>query len=413
MARSDIVTMIPLDRAAKIIGIDPYHFNSITTLRRPENNACDDIWMQYSEQRQGQLGRDDLAFALKQAEDTVTHYLGYFLVPQWTINEEKIITKPASPDLINIGALNARGMAKSVILDHGYVIEGGQKTKSLISAGVAIVYSDDNGDGYRELCTVIVPTTVTDPQEVHVYFPGKSGSDKWEVRPVDVSLVAGNAIITFPRYLVPLPNLWTNDPDEGDHYRTINGDDINAFLTTVDIYRVFNDPQSQAIFYTEGTTCVDCGGNGCPQCGWTTQSGCIRVRDSRRGIVSYAAATWNTTTNQFDPLNSPCPWYDPDKVFLWYRSGLINNELDKPYLEMEPSWERMIVYYALTLLDRQLNGCENTRNIWKMMDKDMSESANGVAHQIVPRDLGNPLGPKYAAIRLWRMIESNRLMQGR
>lgn len=299
MARSDIVTQVPLDRAAKIMGIDPYHFNQITTVRRPETNACADIWFQYTEQRVGQLSRDDFAVALKQAEDTITHYLGYTLIPQWVVDEEQPITKPASPEMVNISGRNSRGQAKSVVTNRGFVIAGGIRTKTLIEANTPIIYSDNNGDGYVEFCTVTVNTTVTDPEEIHVYFPGLDGSDKWEIRPISVSISGGIATITFYRYLVPLPDQWTVDPDAGDILRNINGDDINAFLPDVDVYRVYNDVSSQATLYAEGT-CLNCSGTGCEACGWTTNTACLRVRDSRRGIVTYSSATWNEDTEQFD-----------------------------------------------------------------------------------------------------------------
>lgn len=413
MARSDILTMIPLDRAALILGVDPFHFNSIVTLQRPENNACDDIWFQNSWQRQGQLGREDLAVALRQAEDTVTKYLGYFLIPQWVQEEEKVITKPYSPELTNITSRNSRGQAKSVVTDRGYVIEGGRKASTLIEEGSATVYSDENNDGYDETCTVVVPTTVTDPQEIHVYFPGKNGDSKWEIRPTTVTLSGGDATIVFPRYLVPLPELWTNEPIAGDVWRTINGDDLANFLEIVDVYRVYNDPQSQAVLYTEGITCDTCSGTGCQACGWTTNTACIRIRDSRKGIVTYSPATWDADTEQFNFL-TPSSYRDPDKLYIWYRSGLINNEMDSPYLQMEPIWERLVVYYAVTLLDRNMNGCENTQNIWQMMTTDLAKSLpDGSNFQVSNRDISNPLGTKYASIRLWRLIESNRLLQGR
>jgi hypothetical protein len=416
MARSDILTMIPLDRAAKIIGIDPYHFNSITTLRRPETNACDDIWFQTSDQRVGQLSRDDLAIALKQAETIVSNYLGYFLIPQWIQNEEQIVTKPYSPELFNFTGRNSRGQPKSVVTSKGYVIEGGVKAKTLILAGAAVVYSDANSDGFDELATVSVVTSVTEPQEIHVFFPGKSGSDKWEIKPITVSISGGTATITFPKYLSPNPNLWTNEPLEGDILRTINGDSNSNFLSTLDVYRVYNDPSNQAVLYCEGCSCDSCGGSGCVVCGWTTNSGCIRVRDSRRGIITYTAAVWNSGTLSFDSL-ADCCWSEPDKLYINYRSGIRNYDLDQPDLQMAPAFERMIVYYALTLIDREMNGCENSRNIWKHQNEDLakseSSSSGSVSYSLTGRMASNPLGTKRAAINLWRALEQNRLPQGR
>lgn len=417
MARSDIVTQIPLDRAAKLIGIDPYHFNTITTLRRPETNACDDIFFQHSHQRQGAFSREDLASALKQAEETVTHYLGYTLIPQWVQNEEKIVTKPANVEMMNVTGRNARGQLKSVVTDRGYVIEGGRKARTLIESDSPVTYSDDDGDGYDELATVNVATTVTDPQEIHLFFSDKSGADKWEIRPINVSISGGNATITFPRYLVPLPELWERDPAEGDVWRTINGDDVNQFIDTCDVYRVYNDPSAPAVLYKEGCSCTNCNGTGCVVCQWSTNTGCLRVRDGRRGIITYQAAEWNADNQEFRLLSSSdCCWWEPDKLYIWYRAGLVNLDLDQPYLQVDPMWERLVVFYALTLIDRKIPGCENTQNIYDMATKDLglsqSSGNSSYTYALTGRIAGNPLGTKRAAINLWRSIESNRILQG-
>lgn len=417
MAVASVVTMIPLDRAARLLGVDSYHFNSITTTRRSEVASCDDVWFQYPWQRQGAFSREDLAAALKQAEDTVTHYLGYSLIPQWVQNEEKIVTKPANVEMFNVTGRNARGQLKSVVTDRGYVIEGGRKAKTLIQFGAAVVYSDSNGDGYNDLATVVVATSVTEPQEVHVFFSGNSGADKWEIRPISVSISGGNATITFPRYLVPLPELWERDPAEGDVWRNINGDDSNQFITTCDVYRVYNDPSAPAVLYKEGCSCSSCGGTGCVVCQWSTNTGCLRVRDGRRGIVTYQAAEWDATNQEFRLLSSTdCCWWEPDKLFVWYRAGLVNLDLDQPYLQMDPMWERLVVFYAISLIDRKIPGCENTQNIWKMQLEDLGKSESSgdssYTYSITGRIAGNPLGTRRAAINLWRAIESNRILQG-
>jgi hypothetical protein len=408
VARSEIVTLIPLDRAAVVLGLDPAHFNTIVTSRRPENNACDDLWFPYAWQRVGQAGREDLANALYQAESQVIRYLGYYPMPTWIAAEEHPITKPYAVELRNISGRNSRNQQKSVRTTYGYVIEAGSKAKTLIQATAAVTYSDADNDGYNELATVTVTTAVTDPDEIRVYFAAKSGKDAWEIRPASVSITSGTATITFSRFLVPLPQLWEKDPDEGDRWRTIDGDSSSNFITTADVYRVYTDPSVQATFYHEDT-CSSCGGTGCSVCNFTTETACLRVRDSRLGLMSYAPATWNATTLSFG--SGSCCSQDPDKIKLYYRAGYVDKRRETiSYKVMDPEWERAIVYYAFTLLEREASLCGNSQNIYQRFNEDLALSVDGRSWTLSFKHVQNPLGTTRAAINLWRMIERDRLI---
>lgn len=414
MARSDVVTLIPLDRAARILGIDLFHFNMITTLRRPQNNACDDVWFQYADQRIGQASRYDLSVALFEAEQQTTKYLGFSPMPTWVSDEERQIAKPFAVELVNHRGINSRGKSKSLRTKLGYLREAGVRAKTLIQANAAVVYSDANGDGYSELATVTVNTTVTDTQEIYAYFAGKSGEDRWEIRPIDVSIAGGVATITFQRYLVPLPDLWERDPSEDDpQWRTINGDDIANFVTVVDIYRVYTDETDQATLYYE-SNCINCNGSGCSACAFDSESACLRIRDMRLGLFSYAAAEWDEDNDRF--IFSDNCYSNPSKIIVNYRAGFINEGTSAkpkfPYRQMDTMWERAIVYYAFTLMDRAdtNNLCGNTQNIWSTMTEDLASIDNGRSHALSFKHMQNPLGTSRAAINLWRMIEQHRLV---
>ena len=142
MARSDITTLIPLDRAAVILGISPMHFNMVTTDREPELSSCDDIWFQFPYQKVGMAARDDLALALRRAEDLVSQYLRFSPLPRWFASEEQIVRKPNDVAHINFASINSRGQYKSVNSDYGYVISGGVRGTTEIEIDSAIAYSD-------------------------------------------------------------------------------------------------------------------------------------------------------------------------------------------------------------------------------------------------------------------------------
>jgi hypothetical protein len=395
MAHASSYTRIPLDNAAKILGIDPLHFNSVVTEFRPELNACDDLWFQYAPQREGQASREDLALALRMAEDQTFIHLGYPLVPIWVVDEEQKVPVTYDVSLVNRN-YNSQGFSKSIRVDRGYALEGGVKAKSVIEENSAVVYSDNDGDGYDETATVVVPTTLTDGQEVHLYYPGESGSDYWEIRPITVSISANTATITFKKELAVLPDLIEKYASPSDPVLTVDGDDNNNFLEVADVYRVYNDPSDHGLIYAESTC----------DAGVETATIQITVRNGPLGVFSFRLAEWDSTNESWETGCSSV--INPYRLLLKYRAGKVNHEMPRPYFDLEPQWERAIVYYAATLLDRAVSGCENTHNIWALYTEDLALSENGRSYSVAFADLANPLGTSRAALNLWKMIKRHR-----
>lgn len=404
MAYASIRTLIPLDDVARFLQIDPLHFNGVDSTLRVKRSSCDDVWSQHDWQMTGRASRESLAMALKQAEDTVVSLLGYSPLPTWFLEEEHQIVKPASPELFFTNSSNVRGQQKSVIADFKYVLEGGRRATSVIELSSPVVYSDPNGDNYKELATVSVATVITDPEEISVFYPGKGGAEEWEIRPVTIEIGAGIAVITFQKYQVPLENLVETlvGPEQGNNYKSIDGDDDANFLQTVDVYRVYNDPSQQLLFYTENG-CVNCGGSGCSVCSATSESGCLYVRDEELGILAYTRADWNTDTGSFD-LASYVNCREPDKVKIWYHAGYRDKKRTMPKREMDITWERLIIFYALTLMDTDVGWCDNTKRIYAYQLEEMNKNSSGKSYSVPDRILNNPLGVTRAALNLWRQI---------
>ena len=414
MAYASVRTLIPLDNVAKILQIDPLHFNSIHSDLRPERNACDDMYAQYDWQLTGRVSRESIAMALKQAEDVVVHRLGYYPVPTWIQAEEVDMTRPFKPELSYASNLNIQCKRQSVTAKYGYFIEGGRQTKELVEADSAVTYSDPDGDGYNETATVTAVVTTTEPSEVRIYYPGKSGKDTWEIRPINVSISAGTATITFRKYQAPLEDLIEKLAESpGENYRTIDGDNDANFLTTVDVYYVYNDPSQQLNFLTE-EFCLSCGGTGCTACEGYSEAGCMYPRDRRNSILAVTRANWNEDDETFSRTSfTYCRV--PDKVQIWYRAGWRNLDLDEPLIQMDPTWERLIVFYSLTLLDTELCGCDNTARIVSYQRQDLARPTSQGAFAISARDLACPLGTTVAGLNLWHYIESpgTRLVRAR
>lgn len=388
-------TLIPLHRAAVHLGIDPWHFSQIYTSNRPFKPSCSDDWYQYDWQSQGKLSREDLAFALRQAEDMAWQYLNWSALPRWH-EEEVMITPHYRVEMYNIR--NAQDNAKSVTTQWGHVLEVGKKTSTYIDSP-ATVFSDPDGDGIDELVTISFVTTVTDEEELHVYYPDKDGRDEWEIRPLTtITIAAGTATITFPKYLVPLEELIIRPASDDEPHVALNGDDNTQFLVAVDVYRVYADTSQQAtIYYSPDVDCSE------TTCAADSDTACLHIKNERLGILQYTRADWDEDAEAYTAGTLAAI---PVKLKIYYRAGRLDSRQVFPELQMNQSLERMIVYFALSMLDTQLCGCANTSNIWQFMTQDMSLITDDKRFVVPWGDLGNPLGTSRAAIRLWKYIHN-------
>lgn len=413
MSRASIRTRLPLDTWAAILGINPLHFSQVTSAAMPEN-LCSNVWVQFAWQNNNQVGREDIASAILQAEQLIEEHTHFPLLPIWVADERVRTTQPGMNDLLNVGFQDARGFTPHVRLNKGHFISGGIEAKDVIEAGAAVVYSDEDADGYPETATVTVATTVTDPQEIAVYYPGESARDEWEIRPLhdpltkrrSVVIAGGVATIKMAREQLVDPDLLA-----AFDATNVNGDNAANFLTTVDVYRHYNDPQTQVtLMWSPRPELCDCGTTGCQLCAHEVQTGCLLARDYRNGIVNFSPAQWNATTEQFDKL-TPAVGRIPDNLRTFYYAGFQDpNAGAFPLVEMEPAWARAVAFLSLKYLSRPICGCDNVRELHKRMNNDLAlnfgDTQSNVSYQITDRDLANPFGTERGALIAWNLVKS-------
>lgn len=408
MARAETVTKLPLSTWARIMGIHPLHFEGVNIATNPH---CSQIIMQHDWQNNSAVSREQIAMAIAEAEIKIENYLGYRLMPSWEVDEWRPAVRPFVPELIKYNTSDVRGFKDTVRANWGYMISGGIRSKELIEADAAIVYSDENGDSYFERATVTVPTSVLDKNEIAVYYPGKEGSDEWQIRPIDVVIANGNATITFRRELAVLEELHESFDA---HEEEIDGFEDNNFLEQVDVYRVYNDPQTQASFLWEpmNTWCGTCGGDGCENCAYSVQTGCLVLRgDPRQSIVGYSPGSWNADEEIFD-TESWTLGRSPDIVRLYYYSGW--RKKDQRYVSrLDPQWERAIAYMATAMLERP--PCECMSDNWNKWRQDITLREGSEDGQPIYREPGsgfsiirgisdNPFGTRRGEIYAWRKV---------
>jgi len=396
MARAKTNTWLSLDRFATILGTDPLHFNGVYTSLRPIRSGCADVWMQYDWQNSQQISRESLAVAIQDAERQIANYVGYNLLPDWVVDERHNTVVPSNRNLLSSG-YNIQGKYKSIRTDKYHVISGGQKAKTLIEAGVSIVRTDADNDGYDETCTVTVATAITDTNELRIYFPDMAGADEWEIRELKSVTANGvNAVFVFKIWQVVLPNKMESLDASG-----VDGDVDANFETTADIYRVYTDPQSQLQLLWEPFPSCVCTTGTCTVCQKATQVGCLNARNYRLGNFSYAPAAWDADTEAFTEGSwSQCR--DPDQLRLWYYSGWRDMSRDRSSVQLDPYWERAVAYFAIALMDREICECDNVLVFWQNWQKDVARLGSEVSFNVNLSDLGNPFGTRAGAIYAWK-----------
>jgi len=409
---ADTVTKLPLARWFRLIGVHPSHAAGIFFGNSP--TVCQQPWMQHPFQAVDRVGREEVAVAIAQAEADIERVLGYRLLPSWEVDEWRPTERPYRPELFNLSGTDVRGFAQTVEANWGYFISGGiRSTPELRVSDAPITYTDGDLDGYFETATVTAPVAAgTDPCEIHVYYPESNvfvpsgGLVEWEIRPIEVSITGAIATITFRRDLAVIPEVWNDyfPPADDSHLRGVDGAVAANFLRVCDVYRVYNDPQTQASFLWEpfGSSC-GCS-SGCVLCAYSTQTGCLMVRgDPRQSIIPYRPGSWDADTLSFtSEAWSECR--QPDIVRLYYYAGWRDKRLSCNTVRMDPDLERIVAYYAAALLDRPICECNNVTAWVDHWQRDMAiPGEEGL--RASEADLDNPFGTRRGAVFAWKRVK--------
>lgn len=367
MARAETYTWLPLDEWARLLGYNLWHFNGIDIGATYDGYGCGGYWVQYPYQ-DDKTTRDELAEAIRIAEENISEFVGFHLLPDWN---RDILVPTRFHDSLYQNNVTPRGLPKSIQLNKRHVIAGGRRSSSVIEAGVSIVRVDNDNDSFQETATLDVTTSV-DVNEIRVYYPGENGSSAWEIRPVKVvDNGDGTVSISFPMYLA-----LKREHIEGLTAPPVDGTDPTVFIDSVDVYRVYNDTteQVQVVYAPDSGDCLTDPDN----CQEISYGNCLYVRNHKLGHVVY-----NPTLRD-----------EPDKVDIYYFSGWRSHRVDRPNVDLDPYWKSAIAYYAAGLLDKEVHNCcggneSQLVSRWRVeIDKSSSEGAFQVTTSIVENLFG-------------------------
>lgn len=410
MARADITTWLPLDTWAEILGFHPLHFNQLHHNTLMEGITCGLVWFQHAWLNASRISREDVAQAIREAETQIANEVGYNLLPDWTPKEngspERLrYERPAVPTIFNANGRNVRGHFLSLTTKKAHIISGGIRKK----IGIETVDVDDasgarddtDGDLYKETVSITIGTTVTDPDELKVYYPGEGGADRWEIRPVEVTIDTdlNQATLTWKLWQMVKPN-----PQSVLNAETIDAATVTNYLSTVDVYRVWNDPQTQVRFlWEEGNLCT----GSCAACQLGTQLGCFHIRDERLGIIAPAYADWSESDQSFTAVcMNACR--APDQAQVYYYSGWQDNGLHQPKTVMDKFWQDAVAYYAASLLSKDGCDCSNAMEFIFQWRTDVSHARRDRgAFAVTQAQLSNRLGTTKGALFAWDRIRQD------
>jgi len=187
--------------------------------------------------------------------------------------------------------------------------------------------------------------------------------------------------------------------------KALDATKASSYETTIDVYRVYNDPQTQVQFMWEGYgDGAGCGS--CAACQFGTQAGCFHLRDQRLGMAVPTPGTWDASDNEFDQAEwSACR--EPDQVRFWYWSGYRDFNLERYNVDLAPYWETAIAYYACSKFDRPVCGCSNVNQFVERWREDISFSSQAGSFVSTPEMLANRLGTSVGAIYAWKRVQQN------
>ncbi len=369
MAVSDVITAKLLNRwSVRMIESD-WHFNQVTGSGSgaPLAAPCSQVYVQSE--------RDELATALYRAVKDAASYLHFAPRPTWQ-----------TKDIELSGRFPPAGLCIQLT---GYLVAFGRRATTLIDADAAVVYSDTDGDNVDDMGTITVNTSVTDPDEIQVFFRVADGApgaadERWEIEPISVSITGGVATIQIRRWLLAHPTvLWAkpyNAPNYNDRHAGDTGDP-NDFVTAVDVYRVYNDSANAITF--RAPSC-----NGCSDSVPHTADACgdiIHAREGRARIVPQSSACFALSK--------------PITVEVAYLAGhpLVNGL-------MERELEETIIRLANCKMPQQPgNFCDRTLTMWQ---RDVLPVP---AERLNVRDVNNPLGIREGEINAWKVFSDRAL----
>lgn len=429
MARADTRTLLSLDEFARVLGLNPLHFNggrlpdvtdgepyTYTMPFQSQNELHDGlgnrpIMHQFEWQDSTGISRETIAREIALAERDVADFLGYWPAPTWIAQEVHKYPRPYRAELFGAG-YDVRSQFKGINTRYKKVIQVGRRATTLIGTatvvGATLVYSDPQSLGWDSLATITLPTELTNECEIKVYFVDKNGDPAWEVRPLkSVSIAGGFVTITLDSWLLFDPDI-VNAVPIGE-ITAINASTGSNYVTSIEVRREYTDfTQASAtlLWEREPYVCTSCGGVGCEVCSLISQDACASIKDAENGILApIVAASYDESDARWEFI-TPTACREPDQVKVWYYSGDYSQAWLNGYTctPMDQTMARTITFLALSRLEGQFRAQSPLAEIIEYWRRDQAETIENSTVFTPPDVLANPFGTRRGEVQAYKTL---------
>lgn len=378
MARADTKTLLSLDRWARIMGINPMHFNGGQgSSVYPTMTHCGDLYPQYAWQVPDSLvSREEIALAIFSAEQDIKRILGYSPALTWEANEP---SHYAGGSPFSLAPFKLR---------YGHVKSGGRRAVDFIDT-YPLTFVDLDGDGFEETATITIPEASlpagTYPKrEIKLYFEGKGGSQNWEIRYPRRFFKSGTDWVFYiDAWMLFDPEI-THAPTTPAGFTVVDIENPAQYVTELDAYREYNNPDdSIEIVYL-----------GCDDT--HTASGCLKVGNRELGIVAPSIT---------DEGSGNCGGHlEPLDVRTWYQAGDMSDDYmnDLSADPLDDYWAQTIAWMATARLEKNVCSCSNVREVADALRRNVAASTEvgGNAYNAI-ETISNPFGSRVGEVRAW------------
>jgi len=298
MAKASTPTLLSLDQYARVLGMHPIHFNSVVVPGIfPVVNAVSDFFYQYAWMDVGQLSREELGFAIGEAERLIAEALGYWPAPQWITNELRAFPQLdyiPNPEMLDAGRY---GRHPAIIaLEWGQFRHSGRRRVDVVALAEDVVYTDADGDGYFETATITIAglpdTTGWTADEIFVFHDDNTSIEN-AIRPLRVTIGPGTVTIVGRREQFVKPHLWESGAKVDGRVIPDGPDPDMNFLLEVNVYRIYasiaGDAYAPIEFLLQDSSLA-------PPPYYVAQRGVMQVEMAEKSRIYAVPATWDAAT---------------------------------------------------------------------------------------------------------------------
>lgn len=397
------VSALSLYRYAKIMNINPVHLSMSGDISLDDGNVLfpltivdgDNYYVERPYFQSERVSREEIRDEISRAESEIEDFLGFYVAPKWTVGE-KISLKEHYDPQIGYNWYNLRGERVRHFPQWGKFIAGGQRNSILLSSDVAVIYQDNDGDGWDETAVIEfeLEYASTSLYEIEVFFSGYSGSPQYQIRPPLIkSKDGGTVTITFETWKMIHPAYYDAYPtNERD---LINLSDSDSLVATVDIYRKYNSTSSaHAKIYYEAD---------CDDLEYATQDGYIKLTDPELNGVQVVPADYDEDSGAWSKSQVSG---NIQYITLNYYSGLQYRPTYGANFwdQLHPDLAQAIAYLATSRLSRPLAGKPATTALSRMLQDDYTNSEKGRFKYATQDVVSSPFGTRAGEVYVYRRL---------